>query len=52
MAGGSSKSNERWTPEHDFAAQVVYIARQTRVRILGVNRFTGELLGALHALES
>lgn len=35
----------------DFAVQVVYIARQTRVRILGMNRFTRELARGLHALQ-
>lgn len=35
----------------DFAAQVVRIARQTRVRILGAHRFSGELVRALRVLQ-
>jgi hypothetical protein len=35
----------------DFAVQVVRIARQTRVRILGAHRFAGDLLRALRVLQ-
>ena len=35
----------------DFAVQVVHIARQTRVRILGAHRFATELARALRVLQ-